>query len=173
MPYLGGAFIGWLLQQHKDQSTKLYKLANKKLWTLTFWICFGLLYLFTNFMTSWRSAPSWLVSVIMSFGKLLFALSVGGVLIMCAWGRGGLFNTLMSARPFLFLNKFCYSIYMIAPVVVFASFGLRLETTNFTEVASGMDFMGIVLIAIGASIIIVLIVEIPMQRVSSRFLKKS
>lgn len=108
----------------------------------------------------------------MSMGKLLFALCIGGVIIMCACGRGGCLNVLLSARPFLFLNKFCFSIYMLAPVVVVAMFGLRNEPTNFTEVGSGADFFTIIVLSIMSAFLMLMLIELPMQRIANRLLKQ-
>ncbi|XP_037954884.1 uncharacterized protein LOC119684825 [Teleopsis dalmanni] len=140
-------------------------------WRAVFWLFLATIYVFTNFMSYWRSTPSWLVAIIMSFGKLLFAICIGGVILLCAFGHGGYFDALLSARPFLFMNKFCFSVYMVAPVIVFASFGLRSEATNFTEVGSGMDFLAIILLSMAGAFLLVLLVELPMQRIANILLR--
>lgn len=137
-----------------------------------FWLWCFLLYVVTNFMSYWRSTPSWAVATIMSVGKLIFALTVGGVIIQCSHGRGGILNTLLSVRPFLFLNKFCFSIYMLAPVIVTLMFGLRNEATNFTEVGSGADFFSTIVLAILSAMILFMLVELPMQRIAKMLLKR-
>ncbi|XP_046811025.1 uncharacterized protein LOC111688647 isoform X2 [Lucilia cuprina] len=137
-----------------------------------FWLFCIVLYVTTNFMSYWRSTPSWVVATIMSMGKLLFALCIGGVIIMCACGRGGCLNVLLSARPFLFLNKFCFSIYMLAPVVVVAMFGLRNEPTNFTEVGSGADFFTVIVLSIMSAFLMLILIELPTQRIANRLLKQ-
>jgi len=62
---------------------------------------------------------------------------------------------------------------MVAPVIVVAVFGLRNEATNFTEVGSGMDFFAVVLLSIISAFLLVLLVEMPIQRISNGFLKNS
>ncbi|XP_065368852.1 nose resistant to fluoxetine protein 6-like [Calliphora vicina] len=181
-PYLGGATMGWLMhtmqqrqqqrqQQHQpqqQQKEQLLRTFGRK----AFWLFCIVLYVTTNFMSYWRSTPTWVVATIMSMGKLLFALCIGGVIIMCACGRGGCLNVLLSARPFLFLNKFCFSIYMLAPVVVVAMFGLRNEPTNFTEVGSGADFFTVIVLSIMSAFLMLILIELPMQRIANRLLKQ-
>ncbi|XP_055838509.1 nose resistant to fluoxetine protein 6-like [Episyrphus balteatus] len=163
--YFAGVLMGWIYFHYKDEGINL-KMSKKIIfWTITFFI-----YLFTNFMSFWRSAPVWLVASIMSFGKFIFGLCVGCVIVMCQWGFGGPFNALMSSRPCLFLNKFCFCIYMIAPVVVVVVFASRTQATHFSEVGSSMDFMGVIVISILMSLIVVLLVEIPFQKISSKFI---
>ncbi|KAM7343504.1 nose resistant to fluoxetine protein 6-like [Cochliomyia hominivorax] len=172
-------------EQHANETTETYHLQHQHhrhhhnrhyqhvgtFGRKAFW-CFCLvLYVTTNFMSYWRSTPSWVVSTIMSMGKLLFALCIGGVIIMCACGRGGWLNVVLSARPFLFLNKFCFSIYMMAPVLVVAMFGLRNEPTNFTEVGSGADFVTAIVLSIMSAFLMLILIELPMQRIANRLFK--
>ena len=91
---------------------------------------------------------------------------------MCVCGRGGYLNALLSARFFLFLNKFCFSIYMLAPVIVVAMYGLRNEPTNFTEVGSGADFVAVIVLSIASAFIMMMLIEVPMQRITNRLLRK-
>lgn len=152
-------------QQH-EHSPKRHIYWTWRRTSKIFWLLSFVLYIATNFMSYWRSTPTWAVATIMSFGKLFFALWVGGVIVICARGQGGLFNSLLSARVFLFLNKFCFSIYMLAPVVVIAMFGFRNEPTNFTEVGSAADFFSVVVLAIASAFLLYLLVELPLQKIS-------
>lgn len=159
-------------QQNQLQQPEYNDQSNSSMSRKVFWLFCLILYATTNFMSYWRSTPSWMVATIMSVGKLLFSLSVGGVIIICASGRGGYLNGLLSARPFLFLNKFCFSIYMLAPVVIVAMFGLRNEPTNFTEVGSGADFFTVIVLSIMSAFIMLILVELPMQRIANRLFKQ-
>ncbi|XP_075165922.1 nose resistant to fluoxetine protein 6-like [Haematobia irritans] len=180
-PYIGGATMGWLMytqQQRKsqmsgnqDHSEPHLKPPRKTYMKRIFWFLCCMIYISTNFMSYWRSIPTWAVATIMSVGKLIFALFVGRVIIECSRDRGGLLNSLLSARPFLFLNKFCFSIYMLAPIIVVAMFGLRREATNFTEVGSGADFMAIIVLSISSGMVLYILVELPMQRVTNVLFK--
>lgn len=139
----------------------------------TFWLFCIVLFAATNFMSYWRSSPLWVVAIIMSMGKLLFALCIGGVIIMCACGRGGFsrLNVMLSSRPFLFLNKFCFSIYLLAPVVIAVMFGLRNEPTNFSDVGFIADSITAVLWSIIMAFFMLILIELPMQNIANRLLK--
>ncbi|XP_061401258.1 uncharacterized protein LOC133337009 [Musca vetustissima] len=183
-PYFGGAIMGWVMhwlqktnphhsepeqvasELHDRPSNRFRTIATQVFWLLTF-----IIYIATNFMSYWRSTPSWAVASIMSVGKLIFALFIGGIIIQCSRGHGGILNRLLSSRPFLFLNKFCFSIYMLAPIIVVFMFALRNEPTSFTEIGSGADFFAVIVLAILSAMLLYLLVELPMQRISNVLLK--
>ncbi|XP_067634111.1 uncharacterized protein [Eurosta solidaginis] len=141
-------------------------------WDAAFWLFIALIYVVANFMSYWRSTPTWLVALIMSFGKLLFALSIGGAILMCAWGNGGLLNTFLSAYPFRLLNKFCFNMYLLTPIITMIIYGTRNEPTNFNEIASGTDFIATNVLAVLCSGLAYVVVELPMLRVCNRLLFK-
>ncbi|XP_073844590.1 nose resistant to fluoxetine protein 6-like isoform X2 [Musca autumnalis] len=180
-PYVGGAIMGWLMHfTHRKQSQRIepeQQLQNTKsnrfnrVGIRSFWLVTFVIYIATNFMSYWRSTPSWAVALIMSLGKFVFALCIGGIIIQCSRGQGGMLNRLLSARPFLFLNKFCFSIYMLAPIIVVLMFGLRNEPTIFTEMGSGADFFAVIVLAIMSGMLLYILVELPMQRISNVLLK--
>uniref|UniRef100_A0A1I8QBL2 Nose resistant-to-fluoxetine protein N-terminal domain-containing protein n=1 Tax=Stomoxys calcitrans TaxID=35570 RepID=A0A1I8QBL2_STOCA len=179
-PYIGGSIMGWVMYKmqqkrsqtvgHQEHHQSWLHSPNRAMRKIFWMFCF-VIYISTNFMSYWRSTPTWAVATIMSVGKIIFALCAGGVIIECSRERGGLFNRLLSARPFLFLNKFCYSIYMVAPIIVGAMFGLRREPTNFTEVGSSCDFIAITVLSIVSGMLLYILVELPWQRVSNILLK--
>lgn len=138
---------------------------------LSFWTFCLLLYVLTNFMSYWRTSPTWVVATIMSVGKCLFSVCVGSVIILCTCGHGRWLNTFLGSMPFRFLGQFCFSIYMLAPLIVVAIFGLRNEPTKFTEVGSGSDFVAVIVTAIVSSFPMVLLIELPMQRIATLLLK--
>uniref|UniRef100_A0A1A9WWG8 Acyltransferase 3 domain-containing protein n=1 Tax=Glossina brevipalpis TaxID=37001 RepID=A0A1A9WWG8_9MUSC len=192
-PYIGGAIMGWIMhylqqrnhlnssqcnqcdtlqqqqQQHQEQQRQKKSCSKKKSkkWLsfayLIFWLFLVVLYLITNFMSYWRTMPTWLLATIMTIGKLVFSLCIGGVTIMCASGRGGRVNAFLSARAFLFLNKFCFSVYLMAPIVVIGIFGLRNASTNYTDVSSGADFIATIIITLISSFLVLLLLEVPVQ----------
>ncbi|XP_017466587.1 PREDICTED: nose resistant to fluoxetine protein 6-like [Rhagoletis zephyria] len=141
-------------------------------WHAAFWLFIGIVYAVANFMSYWRSTPTWLVATIMSFGKLLFALCIGGGILMCAWGYGGRLNALLSAHLFRLLNKFCFSIYLLTPVITMVAYGLRNEPTNFNEIASATDFIAVNVLAVLCSFLAYVLVELPVQRMCNRLLHK-
>ncbi|XP_011191649.1 nose resistant to fluoxetine protein 6 [Zeugodacus cucurbitae] len=145
---------------------------NISWWRAAFWLFIGIVYAVANFMSYWRSTPTWLVATIMSFGKLLFALCIGGGILMCACGHGGRLNALLSARPFLLLNKFCFSIYLLTPVITLVAYGLRNEPTSFNETSSGTDFIAVNVLAVVSSFLAYVLVELPVQRVCNKLLYK-
>ncbi|XP_012154768.1 nose resistant to fluoxetine protein 6 [Ceratitis capitata] len=145
---------------------------NISWWHAAFWLFIALVYAVANFMSYWRNTPTWLVATIMSFGKLLFALSIGGGILICAWGHGGRLNALLSARFFRLLNKFCYSIYLLTPVITLVAYGLRNEPTSFNEAASGSDFIAVNVVAVLSSCLSYVLVELPVQRVCNKLLHK-
>ncbi|TMW46892.1 hypothetical protein DOY81_008030 [Sarcophaga bullata] len=128
--------------QHQQSHNELFvgPFARK-----TFWFLCLVLYATTNFMSYWRSAPTWAVATIMSLGKFFFALCIGGIIII---------------------------IYMLAPVIVVAMYGLRNEPTNFTEVGSGADFVSVIVLSIASAFIMMMLIEVPMQRITNRLLRK-
>lgn len=140
---------------------------------LCFWLVCLLLYVLTNFMSYWRSSPTWLVATIMSAGKCLFSVCVGGVIIMCTCGHGRWLNSFLSSTPFRFLGQCCFSIYMLAPLIVVAFFGLRNESTKFTEVGSGADFVAVIVTAMISALLMLLLIEMPIQRIVRLFLKET
>nr|XP_014087296.1 nose resistant to fluoxetine protein 6-like isoform X1 [Bactrocera oleae] len=141
-------------------------------WRAAFWLFAGIVCAVANFMGYWHSTPTWLVATIMSFGKLLFALCIGGGILMCAWGHGGRLNVLLSARLFRLLNKFCFSIYLLTPIITLGSYGLRNEPTSFNEIASGSDFIAVNVLAVLSSFLAYVLMELPMQRVCNKLLHK-
>ena len=157
--------MGWLYHQHKNT-----KLNLNRLLVFGFWLISLLVFLITIFMCYWRNTPTIIVSSIMSFGKLIFGILIGGIIFICQHGYGGAFNKLMGSSAFLFLNKFCFSIYMLAPVLISAVFGLRTEGTLFSELASTMDVIGVVGLSILSSILCVIFIEIPFMKFSNRFI---
>lgn len=180
-PYVGGAITGWFMhglhQQKTPSSEQEVTLQRRnsnllrRLATQSFWFLAFLIYIATNFMSYWRSTPSWAVASIMSVGKFIFALCIGGVIIQCSRGHGGILNRLLSARPFLFLSKFCFSIYMLAPIIVVFMFAMRNEPTNFTEIGSGADFLAVIVLAIMSGMLLFTLVELPVHRISNILLK--
>ncbi|XP_069964158.1 nose resistant to fluoxetine protein 6 isoform X4 [Bactrocera oleae] len=145
---------------------------NISWWRAAFWLFAGIVCAVANFMGYWHSTPTWLVATIMSFGKLLFALCIGGGILMCAWGHGGRLNVLLSARLFRLLNKFCFSIYLLTPIITLGSYGLRNEPTSFNEIASGSDFIAVNVLAVLSSFLAYVLMELPMQRVCNKLLHK-
>ncbi|XP_049308007.1 uncharacterized protein LOC105227686 isoform X2 [Bactrocera dorsalis] len=143
---------------------------NISWWRAAFWLFVGIVCAVANFMSYWHSTPTWLVATIMSFGKLLFALSIGGGILMCAWGHGGRLNVLLSARLFQLLNKFCFSIYLLTPIITLISYGLRNEPTSFNEIASGSDFIAVNVLAVLSSFLAYVLMELPVQRVCNKLL---
>ncbi|KAL9922404.1 nose resistant to fluoxetine protein 6-like [Glossina fuscipes fuscipes] len=195
-PYIGGATMGWVMhylqqrkhlnsaqcsqcdklqqqqqhQQQQQQRKKNFFFKEPRKWFsyvyLTFWLFLAVFYLLTNFMSYWRTMPTWLLGTIMTVGKLAFSLCIGVVIIMCASGRGGRLNAFLSARPFLFLNKFCFSIYLMAPVIVMGIFGLRNAPTNYTDVSSGADFFATIMLALMSGFLVLLLLELPTQKMA-------
>lgn len=136
-----------------------------------FWSFCVLLYVATNFMSYWRTCPTWLVATIMSAGKCLFSVCVGGVIVMCTCGHGRRLNAFLGGTLFRFLSQLSYSIYMLAPLVVVTVFGLRIEPTKFTEIGSGADFVFVIVISILSALLMVLLLELPMQRIATLLFK--
>ncbi|XP_050323382.1 nose resistant to fluoxetine protein 6-like [Bactrocera neohumeralis] len=169
-------------QQHQSPNRQPYEssaatatvdsLASNNIswWRAAFWLFVGIVCAVANFMSYWHSTPTWLVATIMSFGKLLFALSIGGGILMCAWGHGGRLNVLLSARLFRLLNKFCFSIYLLTPIITLISYGLRNEPTSFNEIASGSDFIAVNVLAVLSSFLAYVLMELPVQRVCNKLL---
>ncbi|KAL9914358.1 nose resistant to fluoxetine protein 6-like [Glossina fuscipes fuscipes] len=157
-------------QQQQHQRKKNFFFKEPRKWFsyvyLTFWLFLAVFYLLTNFMSYWRTMPTWLLGTIMTVGKLAFSLCIGVVIIMCASGRGGRLNAFLSARPFLFLNKFCFSIYLMAPVIVMGIFGLRNAPTNYTDVSSGADFFATIILALMSGFLVLLLLELPTQKMA-------
>lgn len=161
--------MGWLYYKTKDNinggGIKLSSIGRK-----IFWLCGVIIYLSTIYISYFKSVPNWLVSLIMSFGKLCFGLYTGSVILVCQQpGHSNLFTRVMGSKVFLFLNKFCFSIYLVAPVIVYAAFGFRTESTQFSEMGSGIDFIAIITLSVGVAFFLVILVEIPFQKLSSRF----
>lgn len=198
LPYMGGAMMGALfyrIQLKNDNTTHQNSviLSNEShtQWTnkamriiftknsssrwlrLSFWTFCLLLYVLTNFMSYWRTSPTWVVATIMSVGKCVFSVCVGGVIIMCTCGHGRWLNTFLCCTPFRFLSQFCFSIYMLAPLIVVAIFGLRNEPSKFTEVGSGADFVAVIVTAFFSALLMVLLIELPIQRITTLLLKKN
>ncbi|XP_054739415.1 O-acyltransferase like protein-like [Anastrepha obliqua] len=165
-------------QQHQQQQRAQQQCetarnsGNIGWWHAAFWLFIAIVYVVANFMSYWRNTPTWLVASIMSFGKLLFALCIGGGILMCAWGYGGRLNALLSAHLFRLLNKFCFSIYLLTPVVTIVAYGLRNEPTSFNEIGSVTDFVAVNVLAVLSSFLAYVLVELPMQRVCNRLLCK-
>uniref|UniRef100_A0A1A9USB3 Nose resistant-to-fluoxetine protein N-terminal domain-containing protein n=1 Tax=Glossina austeni TaxID=7395 RepID=A0A1A9USB3_GLOAU len=157
-------------KQQQQQRKKNFFFKEPRKWFsyvyLTFWLFLAVFYLITNFMSYWRTMPTWLLATIMTVGKLAFSLCIGVVIIMCASGRGGRLNAFLSARPFLFLNKFCFSIYLMAPVIVMGIFGLRNAPTNYTDVSSGADFFATIILALMSGFLVLLLLELPTQKLA-------
>ncbi|XP_055378338.1 O-acyltransferase like protein-like [Condylostylus longicornis] len=164
-PYFGGALMGWALYKTNNKGG-----AKISFPTLTvFWLTAVVIYLITIFMTYFRNTPSIIVAIIMSFGKMIFGIFIGTIIYLCQQGYGGIFNNMMSSKIFLFMNKFCYSIYMIAPLLIYGVFGTRTEATLFSEMGSFTDLLGINVLSIAASFIAVVLWETPFMKISNRF----
>ncbi|XP_030388523.1 nose resistant to fluoxetine protein 6-like [Scaptodrosophila lebanonensis] len=166
IPYLAGGFGGWLLHTHG----KRLQAKGTSLWRRTFWFfacCVGLA---TSFMTYWRQTPAPVVAAIMSLGKFVFSITAGLVIVLCSCGHGGLLRTLLNARLWRLFEKFSFGIYLLAPIVIFASYGG--VPTQFSELASGIDLIGIVLLTIGVAALSLLLFELPLQRLAKQLLPK-
>lgn len=164
--------MGWLHYKTKNNSNGGIKLSS--IGRKIFWLCGLIIYLTTIYISYFKSAPNWLVSLIMSFGKLCFGLYTGSVILVCQQPThaNNLFARVMGSKIFLFLNKFCFSIYLVAPVIIYAAFGFRTESTLFSEMGSGIDFIAIIALSVGVAFVLVILVEIPFQKLSSRFIMK-
>lgn len=161
--------MGWLHYKTKNSSNGGIKLSS--IGRKIFWLCGLIIYLTTIYISYFKSAPNWLVSLIMSFGKLCFGLYTGSVILVSQQpGYTNLFTRVMGSTIFLFLNKFCFSIYLVAPVIIYAAFGFRTESTLFSEMSSGIDFIAIIALSVGIAFVLVILVEIPFQKLSSRFI---
>ncbi|CAD7078531.1 unnamed protein product [Hermetia illucens] len=166
-PYFGGVFMGWFLYRIRNSTVKLSTLTRT-----TFWVVAIVIHLATIFMSYWKTTPVWLVSSIMSFGKVLFGIFIGSLISICQLGYGGAFAKVMGSRLFLYLNKFSFSMYMVAPIVITILFGLRTEPSTFNELTAASEIFAVIFISHIFSVVITLFIEIPFQRLSSQYILK-
>ena len=157
--------MGWL--RHKFRNVKIKPhICWNLYWILTFVIVLG-----PGFMTYWKNTPNWLVVIIMSWGRLVFAVFLGGIWILCSKNGAKLLNSLLSAQPFQILNKYCYGIYLLVPVWTLALNAVKNEPTKFCLIGSFVDFVAIFVLSILTAFLSLLFIETPIQRVFKMWLK--
>lgn len=62
--------------------------------------------------------------------------------------------------------------YMLSPIVIIAGGGLKEVSSHFDEVATFINMVAAVVVSYWASIIAMVFVEIPFQRISEEFVLK-
>lgn len=84
-PFMGGAFIGWLI--HRMNCGKPPAFRHLTVWL--YWTMATCVFFYTIFMTYKRDAqPIWF-ALLLSIGKFVFGLYIGSIVMMCHFGYGG------------------------------------------------------------------------------------
>lgn len=137
VPYLAGMLIGYWGYKLKQQPIKMKVIPTQVAWILLIG------YLLTPILvsTDFETFSPLFCSLGYSLGKFIFGLCVGGVIILNVFAPEGLVRRVLSHNWFVHLNKLCYGMYLVHPVVIFLLFGLRSQPTYLSEslLVSGIE----------------------------------
>ena len=68
-----------------------------------------------------------------SLGKLYYGFCVAGIILLSVYSPLGIVQRVLSPNAFVHLNKVCYGMFLVHPLVVMVLFGLRTTPAVLTE----------------------------------------
>lgn len=129
IPFQAGMLIGYLGYKLKKHPIKMKVIPVQIAWLFLIGYLLGPILISTDVDT----ISSLFCSLGYSLGKLLYGLCVGGVIILNVFAPEGLIRRTLSHNVFVHLNKVCYGMYLVHPIVIILLFGLRSQPTYLTE----------------------------------------
>lgn len=129
VPYLAGMLIGYL--GHRLQK---YPIELGKLPILLTWIAV-IAYLITPIFFESRvdTISSLMCAIGYSIGKFIYGICVGILIMLCLFTPDTIVQRTLAHKVFVHLNKLCYGMYLVHPLVIILLFGLRTQPTYLTE----------------------------------------
>lgn len=119
----------------------LFKVKGKKIevhrsFVILFWAVSALFFMSTLYVTYFKSDDTTFCTLMLSLGRFLIGILIGGVILMCYIGYGGFFTKMLDAEFLGHLNKVSFTIYLISPLVTTALHGFREKQTHFDEIST-------------------------------------
>lgn len=123
IPFQGGVMMGYLAHFLSKNPYKTNKTVIRILWIIAIAYLLAPIALRTDV----DKISSLICSLGYSLGKLVYGISVSGLIILCLVSSEGLIPKILSHGLFVHLNKLCYSVFLAHPVLIIFLFGMRTQ----------------------------------------------
>ncbi|XP_035212889.1 nose resistant to fluoxetine protein 6-like [Stegodyphus dumicola] len=156
--YCVGLALGYLLWKYHKWT--LSKLAQSAGWAVSSASCLAVLFATYSWSRGNRADPAEGV-IYAVLHRTVWAAGVAWVLFICATGHGGILNKFLSWQIFAPLSRLSYSVYLLHFPVLWVRVSWRRSLLNFHHYDIVTEFLGILMITLGLSIIFHLAFEAP------------
>lgn len=129
IPFQAGALVGYLGYRLKKHPIVIKEIPARIAWVAVI----GYLLAPILFGSDVDTISSLICSLGYSVGKFIYGLSLGGLIILNVFAPDCLAQRILSHNCFVHLNKLCYGMYLVHPLVIILLFGLRSQPTYLSE----------------------------------------
>ncbi|KAG8193630.1 hypothetical protein JTE90_002888 [Oedothorax gibbosus] len=157
-PYCVGLALGYLLWKH--QKWALSKVTQGIGWAASSGSCLAVLFATYSWSRGVSADPAEGAAYAM-LHRTVWAAGVAWVIFLCATGHGGVLNRFLSWHFFTVLSRLCYSVYLLHFPVLWTRVSWRRSLLPFMHYDIITEFLGILMITLGLSIIFHLAFEAP------------
>lgn len=128
IPFQAGMIVGYMANWHRKDPIKA-----KPIFIILAWILLIGYLLAPIIASSDVDSISPLICAIMySIGKFVYGLAIGGVILLCLIASQSTIPKILSHKLFVHLNKLCYGMFLVHPIVVLLLFGLRTQAATLS-----------------------------------------
>lgn len=128
IPFQAGMVMGFMANHHRKDPIKMKTYLIVLSWVLL------IAYLLAPIVASSdvENVSSIICSIMYSLGKFVYGLSIGGAIMLCLIASSSRISQILSHKFFVHLNKLCYGMFLVHPIVVLLLFGMRSQATSLS-----------------------------------------